>query len=247
MQAPLILRAKEMGLETHVFAWAVDDIGEKLADYFYPISITEQERILEVCREIKIDGVASIASDLAAVTVGFIAEKMGLTGNGIRSAFLASNKHAMRCAFEKNGDPSPRSILAKQVSDLEKHKLCYPVIIKPTDRSGSRGITLLENAEGLEEAIAFAAEQGFEKQVLAEEFVTGKEYSVECLSWKGEHRMLAVTEKYTTGAPHFIETAHLEPALLDEDIMERIRRTVFHALNSLEIRTGASHSEIKIA
>lgn len=83
--------------------------------------------------------------------------------------------------------------------------------------------------------------------VLIEEFAEGREYSVECISWDGEHHLLAVTKKYTTGAPHFIETAHLEPALLSQDILSRARDITFHALDSLQIKNGASHTELKIA
>ena len=247
LQAPLILRAREMGLETHVFAWAANDAGEKLADFFYPVSLTEKDQILAICRRIGVSGVASIASDLAAVTGAYVAENLGLSGNGTHSAFLASNKHAMRMAFEANGDPSPRSILISRAEDVAESGLRYPVIIKPTDRSGSRGITRLESPEGLEEAIALAAGEAFEHRVLAEEYAEGREYSVECLSWEGSHRMLAITQKFTTGSPHFIETAHLEPAPMSKERTERVRKMVFHALDSLGIRVGASHSEMKIA
>ena len=247
LQAPLILRAREMGLETHVFAWAANDIGERLADHFYPISITEREEILGVCRRLGVAGVTTIASDLAAVTAAYVAENLGLNGNGTRCAYLASNKHAMREAFAAHGDPSPRSIPVSRPEEVAENGLRYPIIIKPTDRSGSRGITRLNGPEGLAEAIAFAAGEGFERRVLAEEFATGREYSVECLSWEGSHRLLTITKKYTTGAPHFIETAHLEPAPLTKEMAERVRKTVFHALTSLGIRCGASHAELKIA
>ena len=69
LQLPLIEKAKEMGIETHVFAWEANDPGEKEADFFYPISITKINKILQICREIKPLAVASIASDLAAITV----------------------------------------------------------------------------------------------------------------------------------------------------------------------------------
>ena len=247
LQAPLILRAKEMGLETHVFAWAAGDVGEKMADRFYPVSIVEKEKILEICRETGVDGVCTIASDLAAVTVGYVAHAMGLPGNSPECVLRSTNKHRMRQAFRENGDPSPASFLAETAEDLKGAELSFPVVVKPLDRSGSRGITKLESPEGLEAAIEAAKAAGFEKKALVEEFAAGREYSVECLSREGSHRMLTVTEKYTTGAPHFIETAHLEPAPLSAETREKIRRTVFHALDSLLIRCGASHAELKIA
>ena len=247
LQAPLIRRAREMGLETHVFAWAAGDVGETLADHFYPISIVEKEEILETCRRIGIDGICTIASDLAAVTVGFVADRLGLPGNPPECIRRSTNKHLMRRAFEENGDPSPASIMVASAEELRGRELSWPVIVKPLDRSGSRGITKLESPEGLAEAIENAKAQGFEKKALVEEYAEGREYSVECLSWQGKHRMLAVTRKYTTGAPRFIETGHMEPAGLPEETRARIRRIVFHALDSLLVRCGASHSELKIA
>ena len=246
LQEPLIEKAKDMGIETHVFAWAADDVGEKSADYFYPISIVDKEDILHRCQEIGIDGICSIASDLAAITVNYVAYNLGLIGNSPACTEKSTNKHKMRECFKENGDPSPLSICVESVTDLEDVKLKYPVIVKPLDRSGSRGITKVMREEDLETAIEYAKSQGFDKRALVEEFVCGEEYSVECISWQGKHKLLNVTKKYTTGAPGFIETGHMEPALLSDEIKLKIKDIIFHALDSLGIEYGASHSEIKI-
>lgn len=246
LQEPLIRKAKEMGLETHVFAWAANDVGEYLADHFYPISIVEKDTILSVCREVGIDGICSIASDLASITVNYVAAQMGLTGNTMECSYISTNKHAMRACFAANGDPSPKSFQVEDISDLNGKEYQFPVIVKPVDRSGSRGITKLESPCGLEDAIEWAKGQGFQKVALVEEFATGTEYSVECISWEGQHCFLAMTRKYTTGAPHFIEMGHLQPAPISEQTLERVKKAVFHALDSLKIEYGATHSELKI-
>ena len=247
LQLPLIEKAKEMGYTTHVFAWAAGDVGETAADYFYPISIVEKELILEKCRQIGICGICSIASDLAMITVNYVSEMLGLCGNSVSATRKSTNKHLMRRAFQENGDPSPKSILIKDIKELEGLVLDYPVIVKPTDRSGSRGIYKVEKSAMLAEAVMAAMEQGFDGQVLIEEFAEGQEYSVEYISYRGEHHFLAVTHKYTTGAPHFIETGHLQPAPIEPETVERIKRVVVHALDSLGLKNGASHSELKIA
>ena len=247
LQLPLIETAKTMGFVTHVFAWAADDVGERAADYFYPISIVEVDQITEKCREIGICGICSIASDLASITVNYVANKLGLVGNSMDSTKKSTNKHLMRLAFEQNGDPSPKSILVDSSTDLSTLNLCYPVIVKPTDRSGSRGICKLESGDGLLEAVKYAIDEGFEKKALIEEFAEGQEYSVEGISYRGEHHILAITLKYTTGAPNFIETGHLEPAPIDIETFKSIKETIIHALNSLGLENGASHSEIKIS
>ena len=246
-QNQLILRAKAMGYVTHVFAWQCGDVGERTADYFYPVSIVEKERILEICRAIRPVGVCSIASDLAAITVNFVAEGLGLVGNGMESAIRATNKHLMRRAFEKAGLPSCKSILVTEDTDLNALPLTYPVIVKPTDRSGSRGIRKVTDPAELPEAVAFAREPSFEKKVLVEEFAEGREYSVEYLSWEGEHSFLAVTEKFTTGAPLFVETGHLQPPKhMDSETLQKIKTLVPQVLDSLGVKYGASHTELKV-
>lgn len=245
-QAPLIEKAKELGIETHVFAWAANDVGETIADFFYPISIVEKEQILEQCIKIGIDGICSIASDLAMLTVNYVAHEMNLISNSPECTAVTTNKHLMRKRFEQKGDPSPASYLVKSVQETKKLPISYPAIVKPIDRSGSRGITKIYSENELQNAIDSAQKEGFDKRVLIEEFAEGEEYSVEFISWKGTHHFLAVTRKFTTGDPHFIETGHIQPSQLSEEMIREIKQVVGHALDSLGVEFGASHSELKI-
>ena len=246
LQLPLIEEAKKEGIITYVFAWKAGDPGEKAADFFFPISIVEKELILEKCIEIGIDGICSIASDLAMVTVNYVAEKMDLCGNSIEATCLSTNKYKMRNAFFENGDPSPRCTAVTEKSELDEVSLQLPVIVKPTDRSGSRGVRKVERQEDIHAAVTQAIEQSFEKKAVIEEYVEGEEYSVEYMSFHGKHYFVAITQKYTTGSPHFVETAHLQPAEVSEETLVLVQKTVEHALNSLGLQNGASHSEIKI-
>lgn len=245
-QNPLILAAKARGIETHVFAWAADDIGEKTADFFYPISTTDINLITEKCRELNVDGIASIGSDLANITVAAVANQLGLTANSPECVARSTNKTLMRQCFWDNGDPSPHFIELDETSDLTNLNIAYPAIVKPADRSGSRGITKLTNPEGLEAALSNAIAESFNKKALLEEYAEGNEYSVEYITWQEQHRFLAITEKFTSGYPHYIETGHLEPARISEAAAINIRQVVEHALDSLGVTYGASHSEVKV-
>lgn len=245
-QNQLILKAKEMGIETHVFAWEDGAVGKNNADYFYPISIIEKERILKKCQEIIIDGICSIASDLAVLTVDYVAEKMGLNANSIECSEISTNKYLMRNKFKENSDPIPKFIEVSEGEIFDISEFSFPLIVKPTDRSGSRGITKILCAEELFDAVHTTCGESFEKKAIIEEFVKGDEYSVECISFHGAHVFLAITQKLTTGSPHFIETGHNQPASLSIQMIEKIKGVVFHALDSLKITEGASHSEIKI-
>ena len=246
-QNQLILKAKSIGFETHVFAWQDGSIGEKTADYFYPISIVEKEQILEKCKEIKPAGICSIGSDLASITVNYVAEKLGLPCNPTSITLQCTNKFEMRKKMKENNIETPGFV---EVTDDAKtwniENLKFPMIVKPTDRSGSRGITKIYKKEELEKAIHYATKDSFEKKAIIEEYIEGEEYSCECISYKGKHQFLAFTKKYTTGAPNFIETGHQEPAEIKEEYQEKIKENIFKALTALGIQNGASHTEFKI-
>ncbi|MDO4344207.1 MAG: ATP-grasp domain-containing protein [Eubacteriales bacterium] len=245
-QLPLIVKAREMGYETHVFSWSRKDAGAAKADAFYEISITEKERILEKCREICPDAVATIGSDLANVTVAYLAKELGLPGNSPECVFRSTNKAAMRSAFLQAGIPVPFFKKVACAEDISREELAYPVIVKPTDRSGSRAITKVERPSQLASAIREAIEQSFEKQAIVEGYIEGQEYSMETISFEGRHTCLAVTKKFTTGEPHFIEVGHLEPAPISEKQRESAVDMVFRGLDALGVKSGASHAEFRI-
>ena len=247
-QNQLILKAKSLGYETFVFAWEDGAVGKDTADHFYPISIIEKEAILEECRKIKPDGICSIASDLASITVNYVAEHLGLPCNQIKYSSIQTNKYEMRKALSKKGIPCPKFIVADGDTNFEKELsgFSFPIIVKPTDRSGSRNIMKLESLEGVLEAVNAACESSFEKKAIVEEFLVGKEYSMETISYNGKHTYLATTKKFTTGASNFIETGHIQPCDLSDEIIEKAKEIVFLALDALHIENSAGHSEFKV-
>ena len=244
-QLPLILKAKEMGIETHVFAWEEGAVGKKYSDFFYPISITEKELILEEANKIQPDGIISIASDLASITVNYIAEKLGLIGNSIDCTNKTTNKYLMRKVLHNNGLPCPKFTNVYDV-DFINNSLNFPLIVKPTDRSGSRGVTKVDKLIDLENAVERAKKESFNNEIIIEEFVTGLEYSIEMISWKGQHHYLQITEKETSGQPYFVEKGQHQPAILSSQMKENIIDLIKKTLTVLGVEYGASHSEIII-
>lgn len=243
-QHPLILKAREMGYETHVFAWRVGATGACDADVFYEISITEKERILEICRELRPSAVVTAGSDLANITVQYLTERLGLPGNSRECVLNTTNKYYMRKALKKAGIPVPWFQAVRRGETVEPPS--YPVIVKPTDRSGSRAINCVEEPSKLEEAISCAIQQSFEKAAIVESCLYGAEYSVETISFQRKHVCLAITKKFTTGSPHYIEVGHLEPAPLEPAMAKKVEETVFCALDALGVEYGAGHSELRI-
>ena len=247
LQLPLVKKAKELGMEVHCFAWEEGAVCADYADFFYPISTIDKEKILEECKRIGIDGIVSIASDIAVPTVNYVASCMHLYGNDVRYSDIVTNKIKMRECFLNNNIPSPRFRIAKNSDNLKNvEDMHFPVIVKPADRSGSRGVEKVDSPELISEAVQRAINESFAHEAIIEEYIEGCEISVECISWQGQHQLLQITDKVTTGAPYFVELEHHQPSSLPDDVKKQIKDIVYHALDALHIEYGASHSEFKI-
>ena len=285
-QLPLVEAAARRGLETHVFAWEEGAVAREAADFFYPVSIVEKEKILSLAAPLRPAAAATIGSDLAGITVNYLTNRLGLPGNPPETAVLATDKPAMREAFRAAGLYTPRFLTfargkthgepvcvrpqdAARVSGeavrtasggdcrpgRRDGRSCHPeifdgwqwpLIVKPVDRSGSRGVTRVDDFRQLPPALELAFSCSFSGEAIVEEFIEGEEFSCEGISFEGRHRLLQVTKKYTTEAPSYIERGHLESAALTEKYLEMVKPTVFRALDALHIRNGASHTEVRV-
>jgi len=246
LQLPVVRKAKDLGLEVHCFSWREGTVCDKEADYYYPISIIKKEEILKVCQDIGINGILTIASDVAVPTVNYVATEMGLIGNSSKYSAMMTNKYQMRTSFSEHGIPSPSYKLVKSRDNIYEDSLKWPLIVKPTDRSGSLGVEKVYDISHLYSAIDEAVSDSFNKEAIVEEYVDGLEISIESISWNGRHYVLQITDKVTTGEPYFVETEHHQPSCLPDNIQKRIRELVPKALDALHIKYGASHSEMKI-
>ena len=245
LQVPLILKANEMGLETHVFAWEEGAVGKELASYFYPISILDREAILLKCKEVGIHGITTIATDIAMPTVNYIAKALDLIGNSEQATLVSTDKYEMRKALSSKNVSCPRFSFY-EVDNFQNDEIFeFPLIVKPTDRSGSRGVTKVNRIAEVNPAIKKALENSINKRVIVEEFIKGRnEFSIECISYKGEIYPLVVTDKVTTGAPYFCEIEHHQPAQISDDLKNTMFQMTIDALKALGLENGASHTEI---
>lgn len=240
----LILKAKELQFETHVFAWKTGDVGESSADMFYPISIANKDQILEVCKQVDPVAVVSITSDFSSETANYVARGLGLPANNVGSSLITRNKFRMREALRSHGLFTPWFNLIDD--PLQYGRPLFPAIVKPTDRWSSKGVCKVNSTSELPGAIRVAIDSSYEKKAIIEGFIEGEEYSCECISHEGEHTILAYTKKFTTGAPHYVETAHIQPAVLTAELRAKVSLDMVRALNALQIENGASHVEFKL-
>ena len=120
----------------------------------------------------------------------------------------------------------------------------FPIVVKPSDNSGSRGVSYVKSKENAALAYKYARDNSLDKLVIVEEFMEGKEVSVEAFVCEGRVIIVQITDKITTGAPHFVEMGHSQPSALDEAVIHDIKDVTIKAINALEIKGGPVHVEI---
>lgn len=245
LQLPLVTKALELGHETICFAWEEGAVAKETCTRFYPISIIEKKKILDVCKKEKIDAILTIASDVAMPTVSYVAKKLNLVANTIESTLKATNKYEMRIALKKHKLKVPKFIKVTDYHSSSIKDFNFPIISKPVDSSGSKGVQIVGEKKDVENSVKEALQYGLSKEVILEEFIVGKEISVETISYNGEHTILTKTEKVTSGPPNFVELEQHQP--YDGGVLElQINEISLKVLNALGIEFGASHIELLI-
>lgn len=169
-----IEKAKELGYFTVLCDYLPDNPGQYIADSFHLVSTTDKEAILNVAKKEKINGIVAYSSDPAAPTAAYVANKMGLPGMDYDIVRHFCEKQLFREFLEANNFNVPQSIEIKipyDINQINLSKIHFPVIVKPTDSSGSKGITVLDNADGLKEALKYAEQYSRNKTLIVEEFI----------------------------------------------------------------------------
>lgn len=252
LQVPVIKKAKEIGYYVIAADGDSNAVGLQLADKAICANITDEEVMLKIAREQHIDGVIHPCSEVSMNVMGRINDELGLAGITKEQAIRATNKHLMRNAFEKGNAPSPMSILTKSAEDAWIHlqnDLSTNGILKPSRNSGSRGIAKVScnmDKEDFVKAYNIALNESRDKSVLIEQFIDGPEFSIEIIVWNSKVNVLTVTDKKTTGAPHFVELGHNQPSCYSKEDVETLKTAAVAGVKALGVNNCACHAEAKL-
>ena len=248
LQLPAIKRAKELGYYTAVLDYNPNAVGIKYADEYFNASTIDIDAVVEVAKSFCPDGIMTLATDMPMRSIAKAAEVLGLPGIDTETAIRSTDKGEMIKAFAECGVEHPWYYIAKDTEQLQtvKDKLTYPCIVKPTDNAGSRGVKLIESEKSLAESYEYAVASSRSGAVIFEEYMQGREVSVEIIVKGGTPYVLAVTDKITTGAPHFVEMGHTQPSSLPADKVEEIKDLACRAVKAVGINDGPAHVEIML-
>ncbi len=239
-QLPLCLKAKELGIETYCFAWEKDAVCKSIVDQFYPISILEKEKISEICQDIHVNGVVSNASDITSEIAAYVAEANGLNTTPYLHLIQLRDKHLVRNLCKKIEGLSTPNYYKYEGVDQK----IYPCVIKPCVGAAKKGVSFVKNACDFKDALKYA-EASDGNGIEIEEYISGKEISVESISFHGGHTVIQITDKDSSGAPHFVELGHHQPAVLPSEIKNNILKVIPQILSAIGYTNGASHIEMK--
>lgn len=244
LQESIIGRAKKMGLYTVGIDPCADATCKDCLDAFEVVPGQDYEGHCAVVEKYGIDAIVTAATDKPLVMMARIAEKYGFPFYSVETAKWSTDKFQMKQRFMEGGVPCAKGRLVKSVSEVEDFE--YPVIIKPRDNSGSRGVKLCRSKEELEASMSEAFEVSKLDTVLVEEFIEGPEYSIEGLHHDGKSEVIQFTEKKTTEFPYNVELGHIQPANISDENKQKIRNIVARIGNALNFENCPSHTELKI-
>ena len=244
LQESIIKRAKKMGLYTVGIDPCADATCKDCVDAFEVVPGQDYEGHCAVVEKYGIDAIVTAATDKPLVMMARIAEKYGFPFYSVETAQWSTDKFQMKERFELGGVPHAQGRLISKAEEAEG--LAFPVIVKPRDNSGSRGVKLCRNKEELEASMNEALDVSKLDTVLVEEFIEGPEYSIEGLHHDGKSEVIQFTEKKTTEFPYNVELGHIQPANISKENQQIIREIVSKIGSALHFENCPSHTELKI-
>lgn len=245
LQLPAIEKATEMGLNVIALDMNPDAVGFSVPGVVKEvISTIDIVAAVEAAKRHKVDGVMTLATDMPMRTVAAVAKECGLNGVTEETAIKATDKSVMREALKAAGVPVPKFFRVTSIDEFRTaiERIEGPFMVKPADSSGSRGILKVEDRENLDSAYDYTKQFSHNGIVVVEECMIGPEVSVETLAIDGEVHVIQITDKITTGAPHFVEMGHTQPTRLG--CANEIKRVAIAANKAVGIKNGPSHTEV---
>lgn len=244
LQKSIIARAKKMGY----FVVGIDPLENAYVredcDAFEVVGGKDFEGTCAVVEKYNIKGIVTTSTDKPLVMMARVAEKYKMPFFSVETAIWSTDKYLMKQRFLKGGIPCAHGKTISIVDDVDD--LHFPLIIKPRDNSGSRGVKLCRNKLELLDSMHEALDESRMDNVLVEEYIEGNEYSIEALHYDGKTEVIQFTEKETTEFPYNVELGHIQPADISDTDKEKIKQLIEQIGKIFNFENCASHTELKI-
>lgn len=251
LQVPLIQNAQRMGLQTIVTDYNPNAIGMKYADIPIVMSTRDIEGSVRVARSqneiTPISAVLTAGTD-ASMTVAAVANALGLPGIRFEDAEAATNKIKMRMRLTEHHVPCPKFLPVWSLADAKRacQILKFPVVMKPADNMGARGVMRVDSKSKIAEAFHFAKSASPSGELIVEEYMEGPELSLDAVIYNGEITITGVADRIIEYPPYFVETGHTMPSHLPQALQDAACEVFKKGIKALGINPGCAKGDIKI-
>lgn len=244
LQLSIINRANQTGLFTVGIDPCEDAFAKDACQAFEVVGGQDYAGTLAVAKKYNVSAVVTAATDKPLVMMARIAKELGLPFYSVETAQWSTDKYQMKQRFIEGRVPCAQGRLIHNADEAKE--LFFPVICKPRDNSGSRGVKLCRDEKELQECIDEALDNSKLDTVLVEEFIEGREFSIEALHYEGKSEVIQFTEKKTTEFPYNVELGHKQPANITDNEHQQIRDIVSKIAACMHFENCPSHTELKI-
>jgi len=245
-QVPLIKTAKRLGIYTIVASIPGNYPGFEIADKVYYENTTNFERILEIAKEEKIDGIITTGTDVAVITIGKICDELGLTGLSFEAAQISTDKLLMKSKYEEH---NVRTAKYRKVeiteTDLSSHtsELTFPLIFKAVDSSGSRGITRVDSENDFDNAFENVKKHTRSDYFIIEEFIEGEEFGAQAFVKDNEVKFILPHGDYVFQGDTGVPIGHYAPFDLSPEVIEDVKVQLINAIKAMGLNNCAINAD----
>jgi biotin carboxylase len=248
MQLPALEAARRNGWNLVVADGNPEALGRELADAFHVVDLKDIDGLLSLARSYydagNLHGVFTAGTDFSA-SVAYVAEALGLPGIPYETALNATDKVRMRRVLTDAGVPSPRFCEVSHAAGLDAVDVPpLPVVVKPVDNMGARGVRRVEEEAALRDAVADAITFSRTGRAIIEEFIDGPEFSIDALIVDGRMHVCGIADRDIRFPPHFIEVGHTMPTAYGEREQSEVSAALSAAARALGIQNGAAKGDI---
>lgn len=250
---PIIEEAHKMGVYVITADYLPDNIAHKYSDEYCNVSIIDKDAVLEKAKELKIDGILSHAVDPGVVTAAYVAEQMGLPfQTSYKAACILQDKSLFRKFLSENGFNCPQAKGYTNASDAIKDVDCFtwPVIVKPVDSAGSKGVTKVTNPKDLPKAIESALSCSISKNFIIENFldIVGYQSSADIFTIDGELVYAAYSDQLfdKDAANPYTPAIEIWPASMGKVYQTDLTKQLQKLFTLLEVKTGIYNVESRV-
>ena len=249
---PVIKSAHELGLYVITCDYLPDNIAHKYSDEYVNVSIIDKEAVLEVAKKLEIDGIMSFATDPGFVTAAYVAEKLGLPyGGSYESVSILQDKGRFRRFLTEHNFNVPHAKSYEKLEDAlcDTEFFTWPVIVKPVDSAGSKGVTRVDDKNELRKAIEYALDFSHCDQFIIEDFIEKKGCSSDTDSFSIDGKLVATTfssQRFDLEADNpYAPMAYSWPATFSKENEEELASEIQRLLTLLNMKSSIYNIETR--